>query len=108
MDKRVVEIKEEAWHDLAKLYGLPPYGRSNLCYADGMFAKSLEEKYGMNIDTLISWTKFEKDPYDIVIKQLQQWITRFDDKDRPERTTHVSKGTLEDMYLLMTRGTTKK
>ena len=31
---------------LKKLYGLPPYDNwSNLCYGDGHFAKSIEDKF---------------------------------------------------------------
>ena len=31
---------------LKKLYGLPPYNNcSNICYGDGYFAKSIEDKF---------------------------------------------------------------
>ena len=31
---------------LKKLYGLPPYDNfSNICYGDGYFAKSIEDKF---------------------------------------------------------------
>ena len=37
---------EELEEMLKKLYGLPPYNTwINICYGDGYFAKSIEEKF---------------------------------------------------------------
>lgn len=37
---------EELEEMLRKLYGLPPYDNwSNICYGDGYFAKSIQEKF---------------------------------------------------------------
>lgn len=37
---------EEIAEMLKKLYGLPPYNTlTNICYGDGYFAKSIEEKF---------------------------------------------------------------
>lgn len=34
---------------LKKLYGLPPYNTwTNLCYGDGYFAKSIQEKFSQD------------------------------------------------------------
>lgn len=108
MSDLVKQVQAEAYDKLKKLHGLPPHGRNNPCYADGHFAKSLERDYNMSIVELENWVGFIKDPNGLVIQNLKQWLARFDPKDNPERTTHVSKGTLEDMVRLLETGTTKK
>ena len=53
-ETKTVAINDaEARDDLRKLHGLPPYdGGGNPCYGDGYFARSLVEKYGMELDKL--------------------------------------------------------
>ena len=108
MDERLKEIQDEAYEDLKKLYGLPPYGECNPCYSDGMFATSLIDKYGMSIAALKEWVGFISDPRALVIEQLKHWLKKFDEKDHPERMTSVQKGTLEDLVRLLETGRTKK
>ena len=51
--KTVVINDAEALDDLRKLQGLPPYdGDGNICRGDGYFARSLEKKYGMDLEAL--------------------------------------------------------
>lgn len=46
-------VRERAKDDLKKLLFLPPYNEmTNICAGDGIFARSLEEKYGLSIDEL--------------------------------------------------------
>lgn len=107
MDDRVKKLREEAREDLSKLHGLPPYSRNNPCYADGYFANSIKDKYGMTISAVEEWTGIEKDPYGVVIKQLEHWLELHNDHKTGEKIC-VYKNTVEDMLSLMKHGTTKK
>lgn len=58
--KTVTIDRKAAIDDLKKLNGLPPYDTFNPCCGDGVFMKSLEEKYGMSITLLEQATDFKK------------------------------------------------
>lgn len=83
---------------LKKLYGLPPYDNwSNICYGDGYFAKSIEDKFSKEeikqakkklkfFKNLKSQNNFLEVPYGIQ-QYLQKWQTRLLlHHDRKQRT----------------------
>lgn len=46
-------LRQQVKDDLAKLLFLPPYNtQNNYCAGDGIFARSIEDKYGMSIKEL--------------------------------------------------------
>ena len=50
---------EQAYDDLKKLHGRPPYDTgSNISYNDGYFAQSLIRKYGMRLSELEDYTGY--------------------------------------------------
>lgn len=56
------ETKEQARDDLRKLRGQAPHNTpSNICYGDGYFAASIENKYGMTIAELDQALKVSSD-----------------------------------------------
>lgn len=50
----------EAIDDLKKFNGLPPYDGFNPCAGDGIFAMSLEKKYGCSVSELSKAVNFKK------------------------------------------------
>jgi hypothetical protein len=58
---RSIVNRLQAQDSLNKLYGHGQYGKGNLCYGDGYYAKSLERRYGMSIDDLIKAIGYDKE-----------------------------------------------
>lgn len=70
MEKRKRINKRQAFEDIKKLMGYPPYNKAgNFSLGDGIFARHIEEKYGKSVDELHKMFHFEERMHSVKIAQ---------------------------------------